>query len=80
MNYYLKDFNKLKCILDDDENKSGLYYLNAPLEIVHTSNIDDIAESIIVITGIYSKSVIRSILSNLIRLKVRDIIIPTNLI
>jgi len=77
--YYIKDFHKLDSILDDDENKNGLYYLNLPIQIKNPKNINNLTDNVIFVTGLNSRSVLRSISTRLIDLGVRDIIIPTNL-
>ena len=80
LNYYLKDLNRLKCVFDDDKSKNGLYYINLPLKIVFPGVDDNMKDSIILVTAINSKQSIRAITSRLINMKVRDIIIPSNLI
>lgn len=80
LNYYLKELTNLKCIIDDDKNKNGLYYMNLPLKIVLPKDINNIKDLVVLITAINSKQTFRAIMSKLIDLKVRDIIIPANLI
>ncbi len=80
LHYYLRGLSELKCIIDDDKNKEGLYYINLPLKIVHSEKISNIKDSAILITAINSKHAVRAIMSKLIDLRVKQIIIPTNLI
>ncbi len=77
--YYINDFNKLDSILDDDKSKNDLYYLNLPIQIKNPKSVEDLADNVIFVTGLNSRSVLRSITTRLIDLGVRDIIIPTNL-
>lgn len=77
--YYINDFNKLDSILDDDESKNHLYYLNLPIQIKNPTSIENLKDNVIFVTGLNSRSVLRSITARLIDLGVRDIIIPTNL-
>jgi cyclopropane-fatty-acyl-phospholipid synthase len=80
LGYYVEELTGLRCILDDDTSKQGLYYINVPLKIVPPDSIDNLADSTVVVTAINSKQVVRAITSRLIGLNVRDIIIPINLI
>lgn len=78
--YYIKEISSLDCIIDDDLGKKGLYYINLPLKISLPCEIKNIKDSTVVITAINSKLVTRAIIERLIQLKVRDIVIPGNLI
>ena len=80
MHYHIKNLVDLEYIIDDDKNKNGLYYINFPLKIVHHENFDCFNDSIIIITAMTSKQVLRAITKKLIDLKIKEIIIPTNLI
>ena len=80
LHYYLRGLSEFKCIIDDDKNKDGLYYINLPLKIVNSEKIENIKDSVICITAINSKQPLRAIMSRLINLKVKKIIIPINLI
>ncbi len=79
LGYYLAGLTELRCIIDDDKNKDGLYYINLPLKIVHSEKIDDIRDAVICITAINSKQPLRAIMSKMIELKVKEIILPMNL-
>lgn len=77
LSYHLVNgMSYLKCIIDDDKDKEGMYYINLPIEIVHKSKIDDIQNSAVLITAIFSKINLRKILINLLNLKPRYIIYP----
>jgi len=80
LNYYIHNFLSLKNIIDDDKNKDGLYYINTPIQIIHSEKIGEIKNSIIFITATTSKQAIRDIVKKLIDLNVKEIIIPVNLI
>jgi hypothetical protein len=80
LDYYLKRLSEVKYIIDDDKRKDGLYYINLPLRIVSPEKINNIKDSVILITAINSEQAARAIISKLINLKVKQIIVPTNLI
>jgi len=80
LDYYLDGLSELECIVDDDKNKDGLYYINLPLQILHLEKINNIKDAIVLITAINSKHATRAIMSKLIDLRVRQIIVPANLI
>lgn len=77
LSYYLKDdLSTLQCVVDDDKKKDGLFYINLPVPIMHKSRIDDIDDSVVLLTAISSKINIKRILTNLIKLNPRHIIYP----
>jgi len=77
LSYNLKnDLSCLNCIIDDSEEKDGLYYINLPVSIVHSSKIDDIADAVVLLTAIFSKINMRKILSKVLTLKPKHIIYP----
>jgi len=77
LNYYLDGaLLKLKCVIDDDKQKSGLYYLNLPLEIVHPSSIADYRDSVLMLTAIASRINIKQILNHALSLNPKYIIYP----
>lgn len=79
--YYLGDvLLRLKCIIDEDKNKENMYYLNVPLRIKMLGDIKDIDKSAVVVTAINSMQAIRAITDRLIKMNVRQIILPINLI
>ncbi len=76
--YHLNnDFSSFNCIIDDDEAKDGLFYLNLPVSIKSSAKIDmnKLKEAIVVITAINFS---RGILKRLIPLNPKRIILPFN--
>lgn len=72
--YHLNnDFSSFNCIVDDDENKDGLFYLNLPVAIKSSTNIKDLKEATIMITAVNFS---RTILKKLIPLNPKRIILP----
>lgn len=81
LSYHLgNDLSCLKYIVDDDKNKQGLYYINLPLSIQTAESIEDIRNSVILITAISSISNLRRILHKLIKLDPKQIIVPLKII
>ncbi len=79
--YHLgSDLSCLKCVLDDDRKKTGLYYINLPVSIRFSEDVADIHDSIILITAIASMNNVRRILSRLFQLNPKQIILPLNTI
>lgn len=79
--YHLKnDLSCLKCIIDDDKNKEGIYYINLPVEIRSREKIKDIQDAVVVITAIASMNNTRRIMNKLIELNPKQIILPLNII
>lgn len=78
--YYMPALSSIESIIDDDIKKDGKYYLNFPKPVKHPKHINDIGESIVIITAISSRLAIRAITRKLIELKVNEIIVPTNTI
>lgn len=77
LSYHLNnDLSSLKCIIDDDERKNGLYYINLPTVIRYSENIEDLKEATVLVTAISAKDNVRKIVSKLISKDVRNIIIP----
>ncbi|MBT5303713.1 MAG: hypothetical protein HOI47_03060 [Candidatus Scalindua sp.] len=77
LSYYLgNDFSSFECILDDDKNKTGLSYINLPVTIRTTENINDIQDSIVLVTAISAKNNVRNILVKLAELNPKQIIVP----
>ena len=75
LSYYLKnDLSGLACIIDDDINKDGRFYINLPVQIKHSSKISNIENSVVLLTAIFSKISTRCILEKLFRLNVKHII------
>ena len=46
------DLSELTHIVDDDLNKEGLYYINLPIEIHHSSTLTNLKETTLLITAI----------------------------
>ena len=80
LDYFIPEIKNFECILDEDENKIGLYYINLPLKIVNPAEIKNLRESVICVTAINSKTVLRAIISKLLQLGIRDIIILPHII
>ena len=77
LSYYLgNDFSSFECILDDDKNKTGLSYINLPVTIRTTENINDIQDSIVLVTAISAKNNVRNILVKVAELNPKQIIVP----
>ena len=81
LSYHLKnDLSCLKCVIDDDKRKEGLYYINLPVSIRTREDIRDIKDSIVLITAIASMNNARRILPKLFELNPKQIIVPLNTI
>jgi len=79
--YYLgNSLLRLKCIIDEDKSKKNLYYLNVPIQIKMLDEIKDIDGSSVVVTAINSTQAARAITEKLMKLNVRQIILPINII
>lgn len=77
LSYHLgNDLSCLKCVIDDDLHKDGLYYLNLPVPIVHSSRVDDVDRSTVLVTSTSSKINTKRILQRLFELNPRQIIYP----
>ena len=77
LSYFLKDdLSSLKCIIDDDPSKDGLYYINLPVPISHSSKVDDVGTSVVLLTSTSSKINTTRILQRLFELNPRYIIYP----
>ncbi len=80
LKYYIKSFDMIKYIIDEDLSKKGLYYLNVPIQIKMLDEINNIQDSVALITAINSMQAIRAILNKTTSLNIKKIIIPLNLI
>ena len=80
LGYYIEGLTKVEYILDDDIKKDGLFYLNVPIQIINSDKIKDLKDSVVLLTAINSKHAMRAIMARLVELRVRQIIIPNNLI
>jgi hypothetical protein len=77
LSYYLgNDFQSFECIIDDDQNKAGLSYINLPITIRTTESVSDIHESIVLVTAISAINNVRRILVKLTELNPKQIIVP----
>lgn len=77
LSYYLgNDFSSFECIIDDDKNKEGVYYINLPVSIRTMEKISDIQDSIVMITAISAIQNVRRILKKLSDLNPKQIIVP----
>jgi hypothetical protein len=76
--YHLKtDLSFLKAIIDDDIEKDGLFYANLPLQIIHSSKIENLNELNILITAIDS---VKPIMTKLLYYIPKHIIYPFHII
>jgi len=80
LDYHLGGLKMIKCVIDDDKNKDGLYYLNLPIQIKHLDRISDFKNSVFLVTAINSLQTARAIIKRLIEIETKQIIIPLNLI
>lgn len=78
--YHLPHIRKLTCIIDDDPNKHGLYYINLPIQIVPLEKVNVLSHATVAITAINSKQNIRAIAQRLIQIHVRDIFVPSHVL
>jgi hypothetical protein len=78
--YHIPEIAKLECIIDDDPEKQGLYYINFPLKIVPAGRVKNLGHSAIAVTAINSKQNVRALTRKLIDLQVKDIFIPTHVL
>lgn len=77
LSYYLEnDLSSFACIIDDDRSKTGLSYINLPVNIRTSEGIDDIRDSIVVITAVSAINNVRRILVKLADLNPKQIIVP----
>lgn len=77
LSYYLhNDLSSIKYILDDDEKKEGLHYINLDVDIKHNKDIEDIKNKTILITAISSKINVRKMMTKLIQNEPKHIIVP----
>src|SRR3989338_3941792 len=77
LSYHLKnDLSCLKCILDDDKRKEGLYYINLPVQIKSRAAVINFQDSVILVTPIASLNNARRILPKLFELNPKQIIVP----
>lgn len=78
LGYHIKsNFSFVKAILDDDPNKSGLYYINLTPKIIKTTSVKDINDAVIIFTVLNSA---RGALTKVIELNPKKIIIPINIV
>lgn len=79
LSYHLKnDFSRLKCIIDDDKSKEGLYYINLPVPIRTREGITNLRDSIILITAISVMNNVRKLLPLIFGLNPKQVILPLN--
>lgn len=77
LSYYLgNDFSSFECVVDDDKKKAGLFYINLPVTIRATEDINDIQDSIVLVTAISAINNVRRILVKLTDLNPKQIIVP----
>jgi hypothetical protein len=77
LSYHLaNDFSGFECIIDDDKNKDGLYYINLPVSIRSRDKVKDFSDAIVVLTAISAMNNGRRILAKLFELNPKQIIVP----
>jgi len=77
LSYFLEnDFSNFECIVDDDQRKNGLYYINLPVPIKGREAIKDERNSVFLLTAIASLSNVRSMLPRLFQLRPKHVIVP----
>ncbi len=77
LSYHLgNDLSCLECVIDDDENKNGKYYLNLPVPIRNSQGINSLEDTSVIITAM---NFTRGILHKLIPLNPKRVIIPLNI-
>jgi len=74
--YHLNnDLSSLDCVVDDDKNKEGMYYINLPVPIRSSASLNNLEETNIIVTALNFS---RAILLRLIPLNPKRIILPLN--
>ncbi len=73
-------FFYLQGVIDDDKRKEGLHYLNLPIRIMTWEHVEDVRNSIVMMTAIASINNIRNMLPKLFQLNPKHIILPLNMI
>jgi hypothetical protein len=75
LSYHLNnDFSTFDCIVDDDERKDGKYFLNLPVQIIHSSKVD-LTDAVVFITA---HNFSRYIIPKLTEMKPRRILLFNN--
>jgi len=80
LDYHLGGLEKIECIIDDDKDKEGLYYINVPLQVKSLDAVSDINNAVFFVTAIHSLQTLRAIISRLNALHVKQIIVPVNIV
>lgn len=76
LGYHLNnDFSSFDCVVDDDENKDGMFYINLPVPIRSSTGINSLEDTTVIVTAINFS---RGILLKLILLNPKRIILPLN--
>ena len=74
LSYHLNNnLSNFECILDDDESKDGLFYINLPVPIRKPTNIDNLRNANIMIMAVNNT---RQILPKLLSYNPKRIILP----
>jgi hypothetical protein len=77
LSYYLKnDLSCLECIIDEDESKEGLYYINLPISIKHSNKIKNMSNAVIIVTATFSNINTKMIMKHLLEIDPKHIIYP----
>jgi len=79
LRHYMPSMDKALKIIDQDESKSGLSYVNYDVEIIDGRNLD-LTKSEILVTAVATKSATRKIVNNLSEKNAMNIILPLNTI
>ncbi len=78
LSYHMKnDLSCLQAVLDDDERKQGMYYINLPVAIKSPSVVKSFKDTVLFLTAIDNS---RILVPKLISLAPQKIILPLNII
>jgi hypothetical protein len=78
LSYHMKnDLSCLQAVLDDDERKQGMYYINLPVAIKSPSVVKDFKDVVLFLTAIDNS---RILVPKLISLVPKRIILPLNIV
>lgn len=77
--YFVPEILNCKSIIDSDNNKERMRFVNVPLEIEHDSKIDFSINNFL-ISAVSSKSTARKIFNLLLKREALNIIVPLNII
>ena len=77
LSYYLQnDLSCLDCIMDDDPQKDGQFYVNLPVPIQHSSHVASLEDTVCLLTSVASRANVRPMMKKLFDRHVREVIVP----